>query len=213
MVGEPAYPPRVIRLQAERGLSHALFLILHGFGGLIPEMWRELGREESVAVFCGWARGHHSAGLIEGLAPSRSMGGRWSATGELDCAWPCRVWARRTWTNISPSFLNFSVGPLLFLLCLHIFFYFFLSSHGESPRWDPSVCMRVGQVPILLDLQYFPQFCGQMFGNVCFPKAAIHLSLSAANIHSVLTICTTKSEQARSNMYRSHLRAHQSLHK
>lgn len=96
---------------------------------------------------------------------------------------------------------------------LFLFFYFFLSSRGESPRWDPSVCMRVGQVPILLDLQYFPQFCGQMFGNVCFPKAAIHLSLSAANIHSVLTICTTKSEQARSNMYRSHLRAHQSLHK
>lgn len=96
---------------------------------------------------------------------------------------------------------------------LFLFFYFFLSSRGESPRWDPSVCMRVGQVPILLDLQYFPQFCGQMFGNVCFPKAAIHLSLSAANIHSVLTICTTKSEQARSNTYRSHLRAHQSLHK
>lgn len=91
MVGEPAYPPRVIRLQAERGLSHALFLILHGFGGLIPEMWRELGREESVAVFCGRALGHHSAGLVEGLAPSRSVGGRWSATGELDCAWPCRV--------------------------------------------------------------------------------------------------------------------------
>lgn len=68
-------------------------------------------------------------------------------------------------------------------------FTYFLVFRGEISRWDPSGCVRVDQVHILSDLQHFSQFCGQMFGNVCFPKAAIHLSLSAANIYSVLTIC------------------------
>lgn len=79
-----------------------------------------------------------------------------------------------------------------FIFSFVYIFFFFWSSSGETSRWDPSDCMTVDQVHIPSDLQHSPQFCGQMFGNVCFPKAAIHLSPYAANIYSVLTICKAR---------------------
>lgn len=65
----------------------------------------------------------------------------------------------------------------------------FLGFLGAVSRCDSSGRRRAGQSRILSDLQHFPQFLGQMCGNVCLPKAAVHLSVSVVNIHSVLTVC------------------------
>lgn len=177
--------------------------------GLIPEMVEELA-EKSQWLFCGAVLDYCNPGFgvpSEGLTHSH-----WTF---MECG-AGRMWVearRQSLLVLDPTGYeleeneHYSHCPVSGSASLSpLFTYIFWSSSREISRWDPSGCMTADQVHILSDLQHSPQFCGQMFGNVCFPKAAIHLSLYAANIYSVHDHMQSWSEQMLTNIYKSHLK-------